>query len=467
MKLGNLSTTLQKAIFFIKIFSINFLEIGLFIMLKKISFLLSLTATIVMASPSISFSQLSQQAKSAQDEEPVIDFGTTKPLNTKPQERVYIAELTLSPQAKERHEKILELIKKGEILKAKTMAKAFFDEVNEIKKENSFLNTRSTTIEIEYLTALLDCAKIDMIMGESKAAALKTQEAFSLIAVFRNTHPIDFFLLAPTILDSMWEQNFTELADKYVSVVYPLCKTFFGGQVACAKLKINEGLAQIIYWKKKNEGLVEIQDARDQYAKQLGLASIEYIEAIYANALAYTYLNDYKSVEQILDFAMKEANVSVIHKYPLNPVFGKIYMLFGETKMLNFENKAAIDYYTKAVDFYLKTTGEKSVALAKAYKQLAIAQKYNKDFGDSAKSAVRAIDTISNIYGNDSVELVEYYLTLGGIYADWEKPKEGIEVFNLAKEINQKHRGSFNDLNKLIDSNIKYLENVSSYRWKK
>ena len=431
------------------------------------------------SSSSISFSELSGQKsedkpisfseivkEGDQEDKPVINFGETKTLDTKPKEKIYIAEFTLSPQGKERHKKIQELIKQGKIIEAKNAAKAFFDEVNDIKKGNVFLNTRSSFIEIEYIVALMDCAKIDMIMGENEAAALKTQEIFSLIEVFRNTYPIDFFMVAPVILDSMWEQGFIELADKYTSVVYPMCRTYFGDQATCASLKIHEGLAKIIRWKKRDEGLIEIQEARDQYANQVGLASIEYIEALYANALAYRYLNDFKSVGQVLDFTMKEANASAIKKYPLNPIFGKIYMLYGETELNDFGHKAAIKHFGQAVDFYKETTGGKSVSLAEAYRKLAIALKYNNDFQESVNNAVRAIDIIRGIYGEDSVELVSYYMSLGGIYADWGKSKDAIEAFQFAKKLNEKHRGPFNELNQLIESNIKYLENVSSYKWK-
>lgn len=458
--------------------------------LKNITLALILTAPLVIsqvqASSAISFSELSGQSSSVQtdsnndnpvsfseiaganeqNDKPVINFGENKSLDVKPKERIYIAEFTLSPQGKEMHSKIQELIKKGKIIEAKNVAKAFYDEVNDIKKGNVFLNTRSSFIEIEYIVALMDLAQIDMIMGENEAAALKTQEMFSLIEVFRNTYPIDFFMAAPIILDSMWDQGFVELADRYTSVVYPMCRTYFGDQAVSASLKIHEGLAKIIRWKKRDEGLIEIQEARDQYANQIGLASVEYIESLYANALAYKYLNDFKSVGQVLDFAMKEANMSVIKKYPLNPVFGKIYMLYGETELNDFKHKDAINHFSQAVEFYKESTGGKSVSLAEAYRKLATALKYNNDFQEAVNNAVRAIDIIRGIYGEESVELVSYYMSLGGIYADWEKPKEGIEAFEVAKKLNEKHRGPFNELNQLIDSNIKYLENVSSYRWK-
>ena len=445
-------------------------------MLKlKIAILSFIFTSASLLASSISFSELSGQNQersmsfsdiTTQDDKPVINFGETQPLTTKPKDRIYIAEFTLSPQGKERHEKIQELIKEGKIIEAKNLAKTFYDEVNEIKKGNAFLNTRSAVVEIEYLVALMDNAEIDMIMGDRNSAALKTQEIFTSIDVFRHTHPIDFFMVSPVILDSMWDQGFNELADRYVSVVYPMCKHYFADQAVCAKLRIHEGLSKIIRWKKKDDGLVEIQNAREQYANQIGLASIGYIEALYANALAYRYLNDLKSADQVLDFAMKEANASAIKKYPLNPVFGKIYMLYGEIEVKDFQNKQAIAHYKQAVDFYSKTTGAKSISLAEAYRQLAVAEKYDGDFQEAVKTAVKAIDVMRGIYGDDSVELVGYYMSLGGIYADWDHPKEGIEAFKIARELNEKHRGQFHELNKLIDSDIKYLENVSSYRWK-
>lgn len=441
-------------------------------MIKKSSALLSLTAILLSSNllasansfSSISFSELSGQANQ-ENQKPVINFGETKKLDTKPQERVYLSEFTLSPQSKERHEKINTLIKQGKIVEAKAIAESFYNDVNEVKKGNVFLDTRSAIIEIEYLVALMDLAKIDMIMGDTEKAALKTQEMFSLVEILRTTHPIDFFLLSPVILDSMWKKGFIELADKYVSVVYPMCKTYFGGQAVCAELKIHSGLAKIIRWKKRDEGLIEIQEARDSYANQIGLASPEYIESLYSNALAYRYLNDYKSVEQVLDFAVSEAAVSVSKNYPLNPVFGKIYMLYGEVELHNFQNKKAVQSFKKAVDFYLQSTG-KSLALAEAYRQLAIAQKYDKDFKEAANFAIKAIDIVADIYGSQSLDIVPYYMTLGGVYTDWDKPKDGIEAFQYARKINEKHNGSFHELNKLIDSNIKYLENLSSYRWK-
>lgn len=422
----------------------------------------SLVAAFLCAGSALAFSSA--------ESSPTITFGQSYDLKSKPTDKARkIAKFSAPEHVITRYEYIKELMREGKMQDALKMAGEFEKESSRTEINVNFTSERDLPSQVQYLMSLVIHADILRQYGEEKKAAEKAQKALTIAEAIYEWNSLDYIMASPIIAKSMWDEGFMKLAKDYIHVNYGMSENVFPNQQIQGDLAVDQALYNSMVGINtiRDDVLPFFEIAERVYRLEPGLASIEYGSLNYYWALAYWNKGDTSNVLVSLDRAKQELEVSVSKLYPDNIIFAEVEHLYGKALLNLFKNKEAASHLKLALEKYEKTLGAKNMKVAQTLRELAIAQKYEKEIEDATINSLRGLDIVKELQGSESVELLDHYMVLAGIYVEAQKNKDAIDALNKARELNDKYYGRYSDIAKLIESNLKYVENADTYMWKK
>lgn len=401
---------------------------------------------------------------------PVLTFGNTRQLNTKPIEKISPQEFSLSDDAKIKHMDIEQDILNGNILDAKEKAQVFLNEAEILAIKNTFETPISHNLDIEKAVALLDVSTVERAMGDKTKAALYAEKALIILNNYPKKYPTDYLLGLTKILPAMRDVGMHDLADRYTLTYMRSAHTLFRNRMISGVYTLQEAYENL----NKNGNTFAtkffygVNAAKEIFAVDPGIASIEYISTGFAKADYFMNKANYLKVISVVEETRKELSVAIEKKYPKNQIFADLAIVAGQAQVGMFQYNKAIKEFEYALKFCQDTIGENAVKTALVYRELAIAQKYgNQEKKDLAIANInKAVEIMKGIKGNDNIEMVNYYMTQGGVYMEAEKPEEAVAALENARRVNVMHRGTFNNITKIIDSNIKYAKMAADIKWR-
>ncbi|MFL1706618.1 hypothetical protein ACHJH3_06380 [Campylobacter sp. MOP7] len=407
-------------------------------------------------------------------EAPSITFGQSYNLQQREIDKPKpIAKFNVADHVLKRYDGMNELILNGQMKDALRVAEEFVKESSYSEINVNFSTEVDIPSQTQYLMSLLYYAEVLRAYGDLKKAAEISEKAYTVAGALREQSPADFLLAAPIIIKSLWDMweerpEFRKLATDYARRNYNVSENIFKYQAIQGKLAVAYGLNNSLGLRTdfRMDVLRYFDIAADIFRINPGLASFEYASLPYYRAQAYMNRGRMEDVIVLLEKAKKELDVVIKINHPDNLIFADIDYMAGIAYIGLFKHTEALDSLSRALEHYKRVLGNENLKVAQVLRELSIAKKYKKDFNGAIADALSAVDIIKTLRGNEAVELLDHYISLSGIYIDAEKEKESLEALELAKYLNAKHYSKYNDVAKLLESNIKYVKNAMGYMWK-